>query len=110
MEKNNINFTQKDFEINLDSLTEYIITTFNNNFEKCVIEGLKRKGFEFKNRFELVSFIKTNCRCVDIVHLKQKTFFVNDIPFLLYCYKSDTDFTLTDTERIYASFTSFFYL
>ena len=63
----------------------------NHQLETYIIEGLKRKGFEFENRFKLESFIKSNCRCEDRTDLKQRTYFVNDIPFFLHCYEIKMD-------------------
>ena len=59
----------------------------NKQLEDYMIEGLKRKGFEFENRIELENFIKSNCRCEDRTDIKQRTYFVNDIPFFLHCYE-----------------------
>ena len=63
----------------------------NQQLENYMIEGLKRKGFEFENRMELENFIKSNCRCEDITHLKQRTYFVNEIPLFLHCYEIKMD-------------------
>ena len=47
----------------------------NKQLEDYMIEGLKRKGFEFQNRIELENFIKSNCRCEDRTDIKQRTYF-----------------------------------
>ena len=59
--------------------------------ENLVIEGLKRKGFLFKNKMELEKFIVSNCRCEDNVNLKKRTYFVNDFPFFLHFYGVQID-------------------
>ena len=71
----------------------------NKQLEDCIIEGLKRKGFEFKNRLELENFIKSNCRFEDRTDIKQRTYFVNDIPFLLHCYEIEMDLNPIQTDR-----------
>jgi len=63
----------------------------NKKLEECIIEGLKIKGFEFEKRSELEEFIKSNCRCKDRPELKERVYFVQDVPFLLYLYHVDTD-------------------
>jgi len=86
----------------------------NQQLENYMIEGLKRKGFEFKNRFELEKFIKSNCRCEDRTYLKQRTYFANDIPFFLHCYEIKMDLNpITndkDKVKILANYGSFAYL
>lgn len=66
--------------------------------EDYMIEGLKRKGFEFENRMELENFIKSNCRCEDRIHIKQRTYFANDIPFFLHCYEIEMDLNPIQTD------------
>ena len=71
----------------------------NKQLEDYMIDGLKRKGFEFKNRFELENFIKSNCRCEDRTDIKQRTYFANDIPFFLHCYEIEMDLNPIQTDR-----------
>ena len=71
----------------------------NKKLEDLWIEGLKRKGFEFENRIELENFIKSNCRCEDRTDIKQRTYFVNDIPFFLHCYEIEMDLNPTQKDR-----------
>ncbi|NLH51836.1 MAG: hypothetical protein GX459_03195, partial [Bacteroidales bacterium] len=71
----------------------------NKQLEDYMIEGLKRKGFEFKNRMELENFIKSNCRCEDRIDIKQRTYFVNDIPFFLHCYEIEMDLNPIKTDK-----------
>ena len=63
----------------------------NKKLEDIMIEGLKLKGFEFKNKIELENFIQAHCRCEDNVDLKERTYFVNDIPFFLHKYEMEMD-------------------
>ena len=62
-----------------------------NQLENYIIEGLKRKGFEFKTKFELEKFVKDNCICEDNVNLEERVYYVNDTPFFLHRYKSVID-------------------
>ena len=71
----------------------------NKQLEDYMIEGLKRKGFEFENRMELENFIKSNCRYEDRTDIKQRTYFANDIPFFLHCYEIEMDLNLITTDR-----------
>jgi hypothetical protein len=61
----------------------------NRQLEDSVIEGLKRKGFEFKHKLELETFVKERCRCEDNVDLKERVYYVDNIPFFLHNYKSE---------------------
>lgn len=85
----------------------------NKQLEDYMIEGLKRKGFEFKNRIELENFIKSNCRVEDRTDIKQRTYFVNDIPFFLHCYEIEMDLNPIQTDREFkmsANYGSYAYL
>jgi hypothetical protein len=64
-----------------------IVYKLNNKLENYFIEGIRLKWFEFKNKSELENFIKLCCRCEDIPHLKQKTYFLNNIPFFVHYYE-----------------------
>jgi len=90
-------------ELNPPLLIQDIIgrlsSELNKKLEDLAIEGLKRKGFEFENRIELENFIKSNCRCEDRTDIKQRTYFVNDIPFLLHCYEIEMDLTPITIDR-----------
>lgn len=68
-------------------LIEKIILSVVKETDKLIINGLSLKGFNFENQEELESFIKFNCRAEDNTDLKEKTYFVNDIPFLIHFYE-----------------------
>ena len=61
--------------------------------ETIIIEGLKRKGFEFNNKFELLNFIKQRCKIEDDSNLKQATYFIDNKPFFLHDYNIEFDLT-----------------
>ena len=85
----------------------------NKQLEDYMIEGLKRKGFEFENRMELENFIKSNCRCEDRTDIKQRTYFANDIPFFLHCYEIEMDLNpiINDREvKMFANYGRYAYL
>lgn len=86
----------------IDSVQSLAIKELSNRLvdkiDAVCIEGLKRKGFEFKNNLELESFIKTNCRCEHNIATSEKVYFVNDIPFLLHKLENKIDFT---TDALY---------
>lgn len=66
-------------------------------FEDCITEGLKRKGFEFNSFIELEKFIRTNCRCE---RLKNNTiiYLVNDDPFLVYQSQNPSEMKITEND------------
>ena len=68
----------------------------SNKFDELVVEGLKRKGFEFKNISEAEPFIRENCKCEHYSEEHRRVFYVKDEPFLLHDYKieiPEIDFT-----------------
>jgi methyl coenzyme M reductase subunit D len=73
----------------------------NKKFEDHVIEGLKRKGFEFKYKIELEAFVKERCRCEDNIDLEEKVYYVDNIPFFLHNYKSEPLLMPSITDREY---------
>lgn len=59
----------------------------NKKFEEYFIHALKRKGFTFSSRLEMEQFIKDNCRCEDNTEIKERVYFVKDMPFFLHRYR-----------------------
>jgi len=70
-----------------EQITNEITQNLSNKFDEIILEGLKLKGFEFENRYEIEAFIKLNCRCEDNIQHQQKIFYVKNIPFLLHNYE-----------------------
>jgi len=98
----------------INSTISRLSDDLNSKLETIVIEGLKRKGFEFSNKLELGNFIKQRCKCEDNVNLKQRTYFIYDKPFLLHDYNIKIDLTsIIDGGKnttIKASYGNFTYL
>lgn len=73
------------------SVESSIVTEISNKlvekFDALMVEGLKRKGYEFTSRHDLENFIRESVRCVDNNATKQRTYLVNDVPFFLHCYE-----------------------
>ena len=84
----------------LAKITRRMAERINEKLTEHFIEGLKRKGFEFKTREELENFIKSNCKCEDNVHLKQRKYFVNDIPFFIHYYEVDMNINWDSNDSI----------
>jgi len=76
----------RDFQ---QTIQDKIIEDYQNQIEKCIINGLKRKGYKFKNKVELSEFLIMNCHCMDHVQSKIRIYYVNDTPFLQQDYNSD---------------------
>ena len=99
--------------INIDYITNSLSDDVNSKLETIVIEGLKRKGFEFNNKYELVNFIEHRCKREDNTHLKQITYFIDNEPFFLHDYNIKMDLTtIIDGQNttIKASYGNFAYL
>ena len=56
----------------LSSVTSRLFSELQTKLEDYIIEGLKRKGFEFENRTDLEEFIKTRCECKDNIYFKEE--------------------------------------
>lgn len=67
----------------MNKLSENLI----NQLENLFIQGLKNKGFEFKNKIELENFIKKRCRKEDYIEFKKNIYYVDEIPFLIHYYE-----------------------
>ena len=99
IEHRKLDYDLQDPPLLIESVIGRLSSQLNEQLEDYMIEGLKRKGFEFENRIELENFIKSNCRCEDRTDIKQRTYFVNDIPFFLDCYEIDMDLNPIQTDR-----------
>ncbi len=101
---------------NYDFMNEAInslCSNLNNQLDTAIIEGLKRKGFEFDNKLELELFVKNRCRCEDRCDLKERVLYVDDIPFFLHKYEIEMDTTPLIEDRkttISANYGTFTYL
>jgi len=98
LERTNFDFPQGPPLLIADVIGR-LSSQLNKQLEDYMIEGLKRKGFEFENRMELENFIKSNCRCEDRTDIKQRTYFANDIPFFLHCYEIEMGLNPITTDR-----------
>jgi hypothetical protein len=82
-----------DFAQDPQSFINYMVarisSELNKNLEDLVIEGLKRKGFEFEDKIELEEFLKLHCKCEDTMDLKQRIYFVNGNPFFVHFYETE---------------------
>jgi hypothetical protein len=92
------NFSETDF-----SILEYSLNNMRMELSKMLdnvfVEGLKLKGFEFEKKSELESFIKSNCKYEHHVDVKQKIYYVNNIPFLLHNYEPEYDFDINKIDK-----------
>lgn len=98
-ERRNLDYEPQDPPLLIESVMGKLSSQLNKQLEDYIIEGLKRKGFEFENRMELENFIKSDCRCEDRTDIKQRMYFVNDIPFFLHCYEIDMDLNPVQADR-----------
>ena len=64
----------------------------HHKLDDLIIEGLKRKGFAFGSNIQLETFVKHRCRCMDHATNKERTFYVDDVPFFLHKYELSMDF------------------
>jgi hypothetical protein len=70
-----------------NQIVEDLSKKLHNEIDNLFIEGLKKKGFEFSDRYEIEDFVKQNCRCEDNPNTKERIYYVFNIPFFLHNYE-----------------------
>jgi hypothetical protein len=115
--KNKIRVSNTISDFNYDqSLIGEVVCSLQNNLlnklESIIVEGLKRKGYEFSSTDEFEAFVKEFCRCEDNLDKKERTYFVNNTPFLLLKHETTLDFRprVTSEAVTIGASTSFAYL
>lgn len=71
-----------------EMISKEICNSLCLKFDDIFLEGLKRKGHEFKNIFEAEVFVKKNCTCKDYRDREERIFYVNKVHFLFHSYKT----------------------
>ena len=85
-----INNIDVDYSL-ANKVVENIQSDLSNQFESIITEGLRRKGHSFETRTELVGFIKEFCRHEYDSDKGLKTYFIDNVPFLLHKYNPVID-------------------
>ena len=68
--------------------SEQLAKNLNNKLESLLIEGLERKGFKFNgDKREIGMFVATRCHCADDKYKKERTYYVDKIPFFFHRYE-----------------------
>ena len=76
----------------VDTAFDKMLSELNNQIDSVIIEGLKRKGFEFLTQNELEEFIKSNCSIEDDPVSMKKRYTVKGEVFLTHQYKAEIEF------------------
>lgn len=90
LEYNNVGLPSYDIN---NEIIKGVADRLMAKFDTFIIEGLKRKGFDFDDKKELEKFLKEHCTCEDNTDIKEKIYRVNDIPFLLHNYNNEWNLT-----------------
>lgn len=77
---------EQDF---LNEISNKMANDLANKFDEIFEEGLRLKGFEFNNKFQLYDFVKHNCSCLEDSENFNRTFTVNGMPFLFHSYRQN---------------------
>ncbi len=97
MDKYELNIAESaQISFTIGDVLKKFYSEINQKMAEVMIEGLKRKGFVFENRFSLEKFVMEHCRVEICEEKKQKTYFVDNIPFLLHCYDVESEITQKD--------------
>ena len=101
-------------DFSMTKLQEEIMNSVSNDlakkFDDILIEGLKKKGFEFNDKIELQNFIKENCTILDREDLKQRTYLVKNVPFFFHDYNIEFDLNIGKENKFIATYGHYAYL
>ena len=76
-------------EIN-SNITKQISDEILKQFNQAIVEGLKRKGFNFHgDRKKLIRFIENRCHVEENEIQKRRIYYVNNIAFLVWDYNQE---------------------
>jgi len=92
-------FICSEISMEIHRTNKMIADTMAKQMDDVFIEGLRLKGFEFRDRHEVETFIQKRCRCEDNIELKHRMYYVDDSPFLFYDYSMGAELKLEKTER-----------
>lgn len=83
----------KKLNTGMHQAAESLAQSINKQIDDALLEGLKRKGFDFtdKQRQDVEEFIKKYCKCEDNINHKEKVYYVYDKPFMVYDYFTEMD-------------------
>ena len=82
-----INKIKNDTQSLQMAVTSRLISGLYKKLEDYVIEGLKRKGFEFENKSELEDFFRKRVTRTDNTEFKEHIYYVDSTPFFLHKYE-----------------------
>ena len=86
--------TINNFDVDYDftnKVAQNIQRDLSNKFESIITEGLRHKGYNLETKTELVGFIEEFCRYEYDSDRGEKTYFIDNVPFLLHKYKPVID-------------------
>jgi len=86
-------------EDNISKFFSKLLDKVNKQLNEKLTEGLKKKGFDFDNESALHEFVKNHCRCENNVDLKQRTYYVGEVPFLVNNYDTSSPFTFEEHNK-----------
>lgn len=90
----------KEFDL-VDEIHNNLIEKKENALDFWIKEGLRKRGFSFKNELDFLQFIKTDCQVVDRPHNNQREYYVWGDLFLLENYNPHPSFNWErDKDRI----------
>ena len=76
----------------IQSKMEEAVQLMNDELDEVIVKGLKRKGFEFNSMKELSEFIKERGRIEVAADSENKTYYIDEIPFLICIPNADHSF------------------
>ena len=84
----------------MEDITKVILNGMTKSFDDLFIEALSLKGYIFENINEAEIFVRENCLCTDDIGKKEKIFYVKGIPFLLWNYSFEIDYSNIHSENV----------
>jgi hypothetical protein len=76
-------FDSCDFSLNIQGeITKKMTESINEKLDDLVVKGLESKGYFFKDRKEVESFVKDNVQSKDFIDKNETIYYVKGTPFL----------------------------
>lgn len=78
-----------------EKIISLVSKKIDNEMERILFDSLKKKGFEFKDNIELEKFIKERCWCENNIDSQERTYYIDNNPFLLWEYPGEIKTNIT---------------
>ena len=93
----------------MQQITNNVISELSMQLDNAIIEGLRKKGYQFESEVERNSFAKEHIEINDYVDKQERVYFAKGIPFFIHYYGNNSMPEIW-TNKITMSYGEFAYL